>query len=405
MTTFVPYKVDHAVKNTAKTFGFAKKRVNFKFGFASLEALDQGETGAGCRGSEHEVVFIWSLATGKRQLYVDGKDVHFSESGMNGWTNDRTWQHSFPLRDMATGNSYKVLFISQVATPDIPDSHPFDLRINGLSYYRFNEIWKLGSPQMVARDLNSTYASRKNIYKEQDDPSSGLNPEEQRQIAMAKLASMKDMQQKEEDAKRQSMAAAPASARHVFNAPPPVARAPASARDLLAPPNQVIVPSPYGQPPVQQLQQQNSGTDFYGGAIVPAPTSAYGAPAPYPGAPPAPSMQMTPYAGAPGPYGGYAPAPVTAPGAPAPSQQFGNTAGYGGSTFPSTPTNNGTTAPAFASPGGQTVYTYGSAPAFAKPASEKAPAGAGYAQQPPAFAQPQQHQQPPTQQQNPFGGF
>ena len=82
--TFIPYQVDHTNQNVSKTLGFSKKRVSFKFGLANAASLAEGKTGAQCRGSEHEVVFVWSLKSGKRWLYLDGKEIHFSESGMNG---------------------------------------------------------------------------------------------------------------------------------------------------------------------------------------------------------------------------------------------------------------------------------------------------------------------------------
>ena len=187
--TFIPYQVDYSVKNTAKTLGFSKKRVSFKFGFANLQSVDQGVTGAQCRGSEHEVTFLWSLASGKRQLFLDGKDVHYSESGMNGWTSDRAWQHSFPLREMSSGRTYKIHFISQPVNKDIPDMKAFDLRINGVSYFSFNEIWKLGTPAMVSREGPRAYGGGHRAGR--DSPTSA---EERRLIAMAKAESLKDFE-------------------------------------------------------------------------------------------------------------------------------------------------------------------------------------------------------------------
>ena len=88
---FIPYYIDYSVKNQSKTIGVSKKKITFKFGFANRQAVDDGLVGAHCRGSEHEVVFTWSLNSGKRHVTLDGKDVHFSTSGQNGWTSDRTW--------------------------------------------------------------------------------------------------------------------------------------------------------------------------------------------------------------------------------------------------------------------------------------------------------------------------
>jgi hypothetical protein len=49
-----------------------------RFGFTNQQALAAGRTGVDCRGEEHDVVLIWSVTSGKRQLYMDGQEVHFS---------------------------------------------------------------------------------------------------------------------------------------------------------------------------------------------------------------------------------------------------------------------------------------------------------------------------------------
>ena len=142
MSSFIPYQIDHTVQNTAKTLGFSKKKVLFKFGFANDNAVRGGSVGPACRGSEHELLFIWSLATGKRQLLLDNKDIHYSESGQNGWTTDRAWQHAFTLRD-SQGGTFRVHFVTQPVSRDVPFSRQFDLRIAGISYFKFNMIYQL----------------------------------------------------------------------------------------------------------------------------------------------------------------------------------------------------------------------------------------------------------------------
>ena len=402
--TFVPYKVDHQVQNAAKTLGFSKKKVNFKFGFASLPAIEEGKAGAGCRGSEHEVVFIWSLKSGKRQLMVDGKDVHFSESGQNGWMNDRSWQHSFVLNDNATGERYNIHFISQPPRPEIHDAHPFDLRVNGVSYFKFNEIWKLGSAQMMVRGGERSAGSSGRRYRQAPPPDQGLSAEEERQIAHAKLESLRDL------AKHQDQPPAPPTnggdaSLISFDAPPP---------------SQVVVPS--SMPPQQQQPSLNAfaapAPSPYAGA---ATTVAYGAPPPpaaaYGGQPaynafaPAPvaatatttTTQLTSYTGPPAPYGGGVAAPAPMPsytvpppvaaapyGAPQQQQPYAaQTPTYAGS-------GGGMADNPFASPGGQTEYSYGSAPSFARPPPAAAAAPApGYPPQPSYGMPPQQQQSPP----------
>jgi hypothetical protein len=197
-SAFIPYQIDYSVNNTAKTFGFSKKRVAFKFGLANARAMDNGAVGAQCRGSEHELVFVWSLKTGKRQLFLDGRDVHFSESGQNGWTVDRSWQHRMTLRDTTAGH-LKLQFTSQAVSD--ASHRPYDMILNGISYFDFNQIFQLGTPGMRVRER----LSQSNFVLTLDPSVRGgggrespLTPEERRQIAAAKLESLKDLREQEE---------------------------------------------------------------------------------------------------------------------------------------------------------------------------------------------------------------
>jgi hypothetical protein len=187
MSTFTPYQVDFSVKNAAKTLGFSKKKVHFKFGFANPEACRQGLMGAQCRGSEHELTFVWSLASGKRNLFVDGKEVHYSESGQNGWTQDRSWQHAFSLK--VGDERYRIHFITQPKQPEIPEIRPFNLLVNGVSYFQFNKIFELGTPRMHVRDVD-TRGGNRNHGAGRDSP---MSPEERRAVAAAKVESLREL--------------------------------------------------------------------------------------------------------------------------------------------------------------------------------------------------------------------
>jgi hypothetical protein len=81
-------------------------------------------------------------------LLLDNKDLHYSESGQNGWYSDTAWQHAFTLRDSA-GGTFRIHFVTQSVSRDNPESRPFDLRIGGISYFRFNKIFQLGTPEMI----------------------------------------------------------------------------------------------------------------------------------------------------------------------------------------------------------------------------------------------------------------
>ena len=380
--TFIPYQVDYSVKNTAKTLGFSKKRVSFKFGFANPQSISQGLTGAQCRGSEHEVTFLWSLASGKRQLFLDGKDVHYSESGMNGWTSDRAWQHSFPLREMSSGRTYKIHFISQPVNKDIPDMKAFDLRINGVSYFTFNEIWKLGTPGMVTREGPRAYDGG---YRAGSD--SPISPEERRQIAMAKAESLRDMErqsthQQPPPAEEKKPMVREEQALISFDDPPPPAQQVGHSGSVggAPPPNQ------YSQYASSVTLDSTIDNRAYSGGSYgqpPPPPNPYGAPSPV--------QEYSPF-GAPAPPAGDASAssaltPYTAGPAPSPYGQPPpvQTYGYGN--------NNSNSAmnsfQSLTSPSGQSYASYGSAPSFARPPpappAASNPYGApGYAGYPPA---------------------
>lgn len=383
MSSFIPYQVDYSVQNAAKTLGFSKKRVTFKFGFANKVAIQAGETGPQCRGSEHEIIFIWSLASGKRQILCDNKDVHFSASGQNGWTYDRAWQHVFTLRD-SSNQSYRVHFISQPAVKDMPNAHPFDIKIGGLSYFQFNPIYQLGTPRMVIGQAPS--------HQHGSGRDSPMTAEERQQLAAAKLASLQDIaEQKERDAARRQAAQAPP-------APPP--DAPLISFDDASP---VAAPVPATvQPPAVgtmfsassisldpmlndsslEFSRQQPGS-FYGsnpysvnGSVggtsgYSMPTTNPYAPSPsaassYGASPTSASTALTPYQ----PAGVAAPAPQPYVDATGRLNMSGSGYGFNSNPYDYSNTSN-SSIPPLTSP---SAMSYGSAPSFAQP--PKAPSSA-----------------------------
>ena len=347
---FSPYQIDYSVKNTSKTFGFSKKRVTFKFGIGNPSAISSGQSGANCRGSEHEIIFIWSLNSGKRQIMCDGKDIHYSESGQNGWTADQVFQHHFQLRVAGLSAPLRAHLITQPANRDVPHIKPFDLRLNGVSYFMMPQIFQMGTPQMIVRPVKGKgtmggrgYSNRNN----EDD--AYLSPQERQAIAAAKLASMQEMNR---------------------GGPPAPAPAPVIVEDLLSfdtpAPAPAAPPNPYGQqyPPPQQPAYSNYSL---GGAQP--QQGYYGQPAPAP-APQQPMQQ--PQSGA---FYGQPPPQQ-------PMQQYGQQQQYNMSS----PTTKSVAS----------YQSYGSAPTFAQPPQ------AQQQQQPP---QQQQYMQQQQQQQQPGSYF
>jgi len=349
---FSPYQIDYSVKNTSKTFGFSKKKITFKFGVANPPAVANGDSGANCRGSEHEVIFTWSLNSGKRQIMCDGKDIHFSETGQNGWTADQVFQHHFQIRVAGLSGPLRAHLITQPANRDVPHIKPFDLRLNGVSYFSMPQIFQLGTPQMIVRPVKGkAKPSRGGGYNQSYGDDFNLPPAERQAIAAAKLASMQEMN-------RGSGYGAPAPAvvddLISFDAPAPA-------------PVPQAAPNQYGQPPPQQ-QAAYSNYSLGG----PPPQQPYSQPnqfqQPQPGygQPPMPPQQQMQQSQSGSHYGQQQP-PAVAPAPYDPNQQF------------------------LTSPSAKTVgsyQSYGSAPQFAQPPQAQ-----------------QQQQPPPMQQQQPQQGY
>jgi hypothetical protein len=421
--TFTPYAIDFTNKNASKTFGFSKKRVSWKFGIANNDAIAQGLTGANCRGSEHEVIFVWSLNSGKRQILADGKDVHFSESGQNGWTSDQVFQHHFQIRVPGFNVPLRGHLITQPANRDIPSVHPFDLRINGISFFAFSKIFQLGTSQMISRPVKSNGnhgggshgggshggggSGSGNYRGEDEDPY--CTPEERRAIAAAKLASIRDFRGQEGVGTRggipqQQTASATVSMNRdevslisfgddAAHAPPPVPP-PMGHSNFVS--SVTLDPSLTGgqyqqqhqhqqqqQPPAAYGQQQQPYANYALNPQQPPPPQqqfAYGQPQPpvY-GQPPPPQQQQQqqqpPSYGQP-PPAAFGQPPSSTPGyqqqqqqppgqqpyyQQQPPQQM-QPQGYGSPA----PTNNN-----MLSPSNQTYASYGSAPQFAQPPQQQ----------------------------------
>jgi hypothetical protein len=327
-----------------------------------------------------------------------------------------------------------VHFISQPVNREIPDSRPFDLRIAGVSYFQFNKIYELGTPNMVVRGG----ASRGQRPAEDEM----LSAEERRMIAQAKLESLKDLDKQKEKGKQAAApppAALPREEESLIDFGPPDPPQPLpmplthtnpsftseitldTAIDDRRPPPALMPYQPYGMPPAPP------GGVNYGFAANPyamapspyapapygqAPAPQYGSQAPYsqpspfsttsgssaggaltPYQPPAGQPAPSPYAVVPPPVS--APAPFSSYGTPQqqptsygqPQQQpfgaqsqsssYGQPYPYGGGNpYGAPPPAPSPMTPSGQSYSGQSFASFGSAPSFAQP--PKPPSAPGY---------------------------
>lgn len=401
--SFIPYQIDYKVVGAGKTLGVTKKRVTFKFGFANRQALEEGQTGAACRGSEHEVVLVLSLASGKRHVLLDGREVHFSQQEKM----SRSFDFPFTVRVPSIGQVHARLIADHQ-----PGAQPFNFFINGMSYFHFSRIYELGTPSMRVGQMHSQQRSYTS-YSELEAP-----PEERRLIAQAKLESMRELREKQEREAQQAAERKPMNhdEGNLINfddddagqAPPPEIPQQGGmmyqASSLTMDPALGQSQSYFQEPPAPSgtryqnysinTSQMNAPPQQQQYAFSGVPSASTSTP--YSQQPGVPTTSMLTQYSQPPSASSYAPssyaqAPSVSASYSSASQQQPSQYGYPqqsapAPTYEETQMSFGSPAPApmqqqFASP--QTQASYGSAPAFAQPPSRSASGGSG-APQPPA---------------------
>jgi len=133
---YPPYQIDFTQVSTGKQIASSKRRIRFRFGFASPTSLDNGCTGVDCRGEEHDIVLVWSISSGKRLLMVDGQEVHYS------FNKESKFEFVWSLRGnhtaKITAHSHGSLFGSKEGWKQ------FDFSLDGMSYFDFVKLHELG---------------------------------------------------------------------------------------------------------------------------------------------------------------------------------------------------------------------------------------------------------------------
>ena len=130
-----------------------KRRVYWKFGFADRGALSSGnKSSIDCRGQEHEIVFVWSLTSGKQLVLADGHEVH--------WGKTRSFEKFEKTWMMDGGHEIKV--VAHASSPLLFDNNSatngnnaassskgkqfqqYDLIVDGISFSDMPQICDLG---------------------------------------------------------------------------------------------------------------------------------------------------------------------------------------------------------------------------------------------------------------------
>lgn len=130
------YQVDFTKKSSGKQISKTKRQICWKFGIVNEEAVESGCRGSDCRGEEHEILFIWSITSGKRNIILDGETVHFSVR-----PRDKKFDYSWTMK----GHVMKIAAYAVSSLRAKPCRRQFDLVMNGISFFDFPKIFQLGT--------------------------------------------------------------------------------------------------------------------------------------------------------------------------------------------------------------------------------------------------------------------
>ena len=121
-----------------------------------MKALEEGRTGTDCRGEEHEVIIVWSITSGKRQIIMDGREIHFSSNRVG--IIDFSWN--------AKGNHvFKTICNATPPLSPQPGYRQYDLLIDGQTFFRMPKVFELGIKGISALD-NRVPGQYNNSYDE-----------------------------------------------------------------------------------------------------------------------------------------------------------------------------------------------------------------------------------------------
>lgn len=134
------YQVDFISVNCGKIVPASKRRICFKFGYTNADALSDGKTGQGCRGSEHEIIVTWSLSSGKQAISFDQHEIFFDVGDSTQTKFSHSWEdkfgHCLEVKIHAASMSTKV--------NHDPNWKQYDLLINGVSFFVMPKIFEIG---------------------------------------------------------------------------------------------------------------------------------------------------------------------------------------------------------------------------------------------------------------------
>jgi hypothetical protein len=138
------YQIDCCNAASGKTVCATKRRVRWRFGTTNQSALENGAVGVECRGRESDILFSWSITSGKRMIVQDNKEVHYSQG--------KRAEGKFSFVWSADGRMFTLV---AYAAPPVQKTHrmcgkQFLLLIDNIPFDSLPRMYELGMGMRVA---------------------------------------------------------------------------------------------------------------------------------------------------------------------------------------------------------------------------------------------------------------
>eukprot|EP00536_Pseudo-nitzschia_multiseries_P016866 jgi/Psemu1/70006/estExt_Genemark1.C_12700004 len=173
------YQIDCQTSKKGRMFAGTKRRICWRFGFSNAQAVDKGLSGSDCRGEEHEVVFVWSLTSGKKFVLADGHEVHWSKESALAFDSSWQWAWQAPM----AGATRELTVVARASSHrfdkkktngsngSVSDSsfRRIDLLVDGVPFSELPQVFELGGKNAGDSGSERKRAEQRPMYGYNND--------------------------------------------------------------------------------------------------------------------------------------------------------------------------------------------------------------------------------------------
>jgi hypothetical protein len=147
----IPYKVDFSTSSVGKYIKQSKRKCTWKFGFAHIPSIESGKSDVECRGKEMELTLIWSVTSGRHELYLNNKLIHVDPSHGH-LVVEKQFEHTFYVSEAVLKGSHIIKVAAYaLGIGSHSGGNQFSMSFDGQEYNNFCPMYDLGSESMKAK--------------------------------------------------------------------------------------------------------------------------------------------------------------------------------------------------------------------------------------------------------------